>query len=121
MDNAGGVLFGRNAEPERRLAANLARTFHAREGGAPACCRFTASEWPKPATCRRSGLSAFCAGHELSGVGGRGCLLHGEQRRYQAVNGMLLSLDGWLQAQDRQCFGSLGTDGGGLELGELPQ
>ena len=46
----------------------LTRMFHAREAGAPACCRLTRSEWFKPATCRRSGLSAFCARHGLSGL-----------------------------------------------------
>src|ERR1039458_9230103 len=33
---------------------------------APAYCRLTWSAWSKPATCRRSGLSAFRAEHEIS-------------------------------------------------------
>ena len=59
----------------------LARTFHTREGGAPACCRLTAFEWFKPATCRRSGLSVFCAGHKLSGLGFE-ARSHACQRRF---------------------------------------
>jgi hypothetical protein len=46
----------------------LARIFHTSEAGAPACCRLTRSEWSKPATCRRSGLLAFGAGYEMSGL-----------------------------------------------------
>src|ERR1039458_9326423 len=38
------------------------------DAGAPACCRLTRSEWSKPATCRRSGLMVFRAGHEISGL-----------------------------------------------------
>jgi GNAT superfamily N-acetyltransferase len=34
----------------------LARAFRTHVSGAPACCRLTASEQPKPATCRRPGL-----------------------------------------------------------------
>src|ERR1035438_3359001 len=40
-----------------------------REAGAPACCRLIRSEWSKPATCRRSGLSPFCAEHKVFGLG----------------------------------------------------
>jgi hypothetical protein len=39
--------------------------FHICGHGAPAYCRLTWSEWSKPATCRRSGLSAFRAEHEI--------------------------------------------------------
>src|ERR1035441_5621192 len=40
-----------------------------REAGAPACCRLIRSEWSKPATCRRSGPSPFCAEHKVLGLG----------------------------------------------------
>src|ERR1019366_9530296 len=39
--------------------------FHICGHGAPAYCRLTWSEWSKPATCRRSGLSASRAEHEI--------------------------------------------------------
>ena len=45
----------------------LAWIFHTREAGAPACCRLTRFERPKPATCRRSGLSAIRAGVKYPG------------------------------------------------------
>src|ERR1039457_2945217 len=46
---------------------SLTRISHALEAGAPACCRLTRFEGPKPATCRRSGPSPFRAGHKASG------------------------------------------------------
>ena len=37
------------------LLKALSRVLHTRRAGAPACSRLARSEWPKPATCRRSG------------------------------------------------------------------
>src|ERR1039458_3806149 len=39
--------------------------FHTFEAGAPACCRLIWFEQPEPATCRRSGVSAFRAGRAI--------------------------------------------------------
>src|SRR5208282_2424126 len=46
--------------------ARLAWIFHTNEAGAPACCRLRPFEPHKPATCRRSGLSAIRGGCEIS-------------------------------------------------------
>src|ERR1035438_7123813 len=45
----------------KRFITTLARISHAFAHGAPACCRLTSSERPKPAPCRRSGLWRFRA------------------------------------------------------------
>ena len=50
----------------KRLITTLARISHAFAHGAPACCRLTSSERPKPAPCRRSGLWRFRAGCGLA-------------------------------------------------------
>ena len=46
---------------------SLTRLFHTLRAGAPAFCRLTTSERAKPAKCRRSALSAFRGGREVSG------------------------------------------------------
>jgi len=55
------------------IIRHLLAVAHTREAGAPASCRLTAPEPPKPARCRRSGLLA--AALLLKGVGAAACPL----------------------------------------------
>src|ERR1017187_3127820 len=62
------TIFSPTPSTTRRSPSAKPRA-DSRQAGAPACCRLIRSEWSKPTTCRRSGLSPFCAEHKVFGLG----------------------------------------------------
>ena len=99
MDNPGGVLFGRNLTLAQR-------------------------EIP-PVPCKGKGRSPLRAAEPPPARKGLRALPpilaapHGGQRLDQPVEGVWFGFEDRLQPQRRERLGSLGTDGGGLQLREL--
>jgi len=61
LDSAGNlyVADSQNHRVQKLIRKELQAGTFSYEAGAPACCRLTRAERPKPATCRRSGSSAL--------------------------------------------------------------